>query len=132
MQNDTNKVLERMSEELLSQEEPSVIMEDTPDIPQELPQNTDETMVLPTVTPEGPAFDDPQTIHEPEDTMIYCNFSNGYGRDLLTEEEEEEELEAAPAISKDDKINIGLMLTACGLCLGIIGVLIYWLAAYLR
>ena len=32
---------------------------------------------------------------------------------------------------KEDKLLIGLMITASCLCLGIIGVLIYWLVAYL-
>lgn len=151
MHNDTNDVLERLSEELLAQEElpeeqlqePEFLFpeEDAREVspedavyeeevlpeeeaaPEEDPFFTEETMVLP--TPQIPAFDDPQMIHEPEEPMIFRNFSNGYGRDLPKEEEK------APTMSRSDKIDIGLMIGASGLCLGIIGILIYWLVAYL-
>ena len=117
MQNDPKDTLTQLSEELLAQEE-------LPTFPEEIDESQDETLVLPNIPPQAPAFDDPQTIHEPDEPMVYCNFSNGYGRDLPKQE-------AAPTISKSDKIDIALMLTACGLCLGIIGMLIYWLTAYL-
>ena len=160
MQNDTNEMLERLSEELLAQEEPPIpeetideeavltadtdadvsteepvsdvteeeltFAEELPSYGEDGPLFTDETLILPNVgTAQGPAFDDPQTIHEPEEPMLYRNFSNGYGRDLPKEEKKSD-------ISKSDKIDIGLMIAASGLCLGIIGVLIYWLAAYLK
>ncbi len=32
-----------------------------------------------------------------------------------------------PALGHNDKVLIGLMATACALCLGIIGILVYWL-----
>jgi hypothetical protein len=160
MQSDTNEMLERLSEELLAQEETTIpeetteeeavltadtdadvsaedpvseftdeelnFAEELPSYEENGPLFTDETLILPNVgTDQGPAFDDPQTIHEPEEPMLYRNFSNGYGRDLPKEE-------TKSTISKSDKIDIGLMIASSGLCLGIIGVLIYWLAAYLK
>ena len=156
MQNDTKEALQRMSEELLAQEAPSAPEEITdPEIllyapeeallsaldessaeeenESEFPETpagfTDETLILPDMTAQEPAFDDPQIIHEPDEPMIYWNFSNGYGRDLP--QQQEVEAEEPASISKSDKIDIGLMLAASGLCLGIIAILIYWLAAYL-
>ena len=131
MQNDPKDTLARLSEELLAQEELPAFPEQIdgsqdalPFFPEEIDEPQDEPLVLPNIPPQAPAFDDPQAINEPEEPIIYRNFSNGYGRDLPKKEE-------APTLSKSDKIDIGLMLTACGLCLGIIGVLIYWLTAYL-
>ena len=69
---------------------------------------------------QEPAFDDPQTIHEPEQPLIYRNFSNNYGEKSLEEQKKE----------KSDRIDLGLMIAASALALGIIGVLIYWLIAY--
>ena len=118
MQNDPKDTLARLSDELLAQEE-------LPPFPEQIEETQDETLVLPNIPPQAPAFDDPQSIHEPEEPIIYRNFSNGYGRDLPQKAD-------PPAISKSDKIDIGLMLAASGLCLGISGVLIYWLTAYLE
>ena len=69
-----------------------------------------------------PAFEDPQKIHEPAEPMVYRNFSNDYGKDL---EKKAGETEMAKK-KKNDKLLIGLMITACALCLGIMGILIYW------
>ncbi len=69
-----------------------------------------------------PAFEDPNQIHTPENGMVYHNYANDYGND---------EAELQKLQENDDKVLIGLMLAACGLCLGIIGVLGYWLAVIL-
>ena len=58
--------------------------------------------------------------------MVYCNYSNDYGKDLLQKEAGEE----APK-KETDKVVLGLMIAVCGLCLGIIGILTYWLNAFL-
>ena len=113
MKDDTREELERLEKELLEQE------------PEQEELLDDE--LLRTVFAE-PAFEDMDQIHEPEEPMVYCNFSNGYGRDLEQSEEYEEE---QPEQSKADKVNIGLMIAASVLCLGIIGVMIFWLAKYL-
>lgn len=67
----------------------------------------------------APAFEDPEKINDPDGEMVYNNFANDYGNEDL--------IAAQEAKAKNDKIVIGLMLVACALCLGIIGVLIYWL-----
>ena len=51
--------------------------------------------------------------------------------ELFTEEMITEE-PAAPEKKKEDKFVIVLMFLASGLCLGIIGVLIYWLEVFLK
>ena len=69
-----------------------------------------------------PAFDNPETIHAPEKPMVYHNFANNYGKTEVPKA-------AAPTgISPRDRIQIGVMIALCGLCLGIAGVLGYFLA----
>ena len=46
-------------------------------------------------------------------------------------EQTEENKEEQPEKEKDDKVNIGLMIAVSALCLGIIGVMIFWLIKYL-
>ena len=107
---DTMKELERIQNELLEEEElPSV-----DDI------LSDEKLNALLYEQGVPAFDDPVEIHAPEGGMVYHNYANDYG----SSEPEEDQ-------TKNDKLVIGLMLAACGLCLGIIGVLGYWLAVIL-
>ena len=66
-----------------------------------------------------PAFEDPDQTRAADGDVPYNNFANDYGK-------EEQDAEAAEK-AKNDKVSIGLMLGACGLCLGIIGILIYWI-----
>ena len=117
MRDDTKRELERLERELLAQEE----AEQTED---EL-LNDIKSMLGDDVAPE-PAFDDPQTIHDPKEPLVYCNYSNDYGRDL----QEFADSGDAPE-KKTDKVTLGLLITACCLTAGIIGILIYWLVAYL-
>ena len=65
-----------------------------------------------------PFFEDMDTAVSGEDPEVYRNFSNGYGRDL--------EEESTPKKQKP-RGNLGLMIAVIGLCLGIMGVLLYWL-----
>lgn len=66
-----------------------------------------------------PAFEDPDQTRPAGGDVPYNNFANDYGR---------EELDAAEQVKqKNEKIAIGLMLSASVLCLGIIGILIYWI-----
>ena len=91
--------------------------------------------------PPIPAFEDPDRIVDPKEPLVYCNFSNDYGKGLA-EALKEEEPEPAPAPRprrytesqrmKDDRVIIGLMLAVSILCVGILGVLIYWLETLLR
>ena len=68
----------------------------------------------------GPAFDDPDEMPEMEEEMVYYNFANNYGRADTGRERRGWDWEMR-----------ALTVTACGLCLAIIGVLLYWLEVYL-
>ena len=118
MREDTKRELERLERELLAREE-AVQQEDTllEDIKDILGEENSQV---------EPAFDDPQTIHDPKEPMVYCNYSNDYGRELQAFADTGEEPK-----KKTDKVSLGLMITACVLTAGIIGVLIYWLVALL-
>jgi len=112
MKDETREELERIEKELLAQE------------PQEEDILDDE--LIREVLAE-PAFEDMDEIKDPEEPLVYCNYSNDYGRDL--------EKTAAPDtkenLSKSDKVDIGLMIASSALALGIIFVMIYWLVNYL-
>ena len=109
---ENNKELERIQNELLADEDITLddILADAElnDLLQETPE---------------PAFDDPEKIHDPKDPLVYQNFANDYGA---------QEQEAAAEIrKKDDNILMALMITASALCLGILGLLGYWLGVLL-
>lgn len=112
MKDETREELERIEKELLAQE------------PQEEDILDDE--LIREVLAE-PAFEDMDEIKDPEEPLVYCNYSNDYGRDF--------EKNAAPDtkenLSKSDKVDIGLMIASSALALGIIFVMIYWLVNYL-
>ena len=119
MNQDKQQELERLEKELLDEESNSISDEELiHDIRQFF---LDEELSASSDLPQEPAFDDPQTIHDPDEPLIYRNFSNNYGAEAPEEIKDE----------KNDRVDIGLMITACVLTLGIIGVLIYWLVAYL-
>ena len=113
MKDDTRAELERIEKELLAQEP------DTDDIL--------EDELIREVLAE-PAFEDMDEIKDPDEPLVYCNYSNGYGRDLEQPAESSENKKAA----KDDKVEIGLMIAASALALGIICVMIYWFANFLK
>ena len=117
MRDDTKRELERLERELLEQEEAGQTADELLD---------DIKSMLGDEKSAEPAFDDPQTIHDPKGSMVYCNYSNDYGRDLQEFADSGEVPE-----KKTDKVTLGLLITACGLTAGIIGILIYWLVAYL-
>ena len=68
----------------------------------------------------GPAFDDPDEIADFREELIYNNYANNYGRSRPAEKRR----------GVDGELVV-LMVTVCLLCLGIIGVLLYWLEVYL-
>ena len=74
--------------------------------------------------PEEPAVSD--------ETMVFHNFPSQLDENVIeygeAEPAEDEDLETK---KRDDKILVGLMITASVLCLGILGVLGYWLIAFL-
>lgn len=114
---DTRKELERIQNELLKDETVSL---------EELLQDEELNALL--QEPTEPAFDDPEKIHDPRQPMVYQNYANQYGS---AEKKAQEESRMARRKQKDDKIIVGLMITASALCLGIIGVLAYWLTVFL-
>ena len=123
-------------------EELSQEMEEAPQEPepQEAPSATDETLLVDDAMLDAllaevnsPDFDDPNAMGVSDETMVFHNFSNDYGKDLdgYGEPEPEEEQVDEETKKRNDKIVIGLMIAACALCLGILGLLIYWLVAIL-
>ena len=106
----TNEELERIERELLAEE------------PQDIDKLMKEFLEEPI-----PAFDDPDKTEITDEPVVYCNYSNDYGKEQEPESEADAALEKK---KKDDKIIITLLATAAGLSLGIIGMLIYWLVKY--
>ena len=110
---DKQKELERIQKALLAEEE---------DQPLEDILNDEELNALLNDEP-APAFDDPEEIRDPK-RQGYQNFANNYGNDPKEETEEDRK-------ALNEKVILGLMITASVLCLGIIGVLGYWLGVLL-
>ncbi|MBQ6997438.1 MAG: hypothetical protein IJO72_03360 [Oscillospiraceae bacterium] len=107
---DTNEELKRIEDELLAEE----------------PQDIDKLIKEFLEEPE-PAFDDPDKTEISDEPVVYCNYSNDYGK----EQKKEDEDAALAKKKKDDNIIITLLAVAAGLSVGIIGVLVYWLVKYL-
>lgn len=111
MKDDAREELERIEKELLAQE------------------SRDEDILVDELIREvmaEPAFEDMDEIKDPKEPLVYCNYSNDYGRGL----EEPADNSTKSNLSKADKVDIGLMLAASALALGIIAVMIYWLAKF--
>ena len=137
---DRNEELERIERELLAEEPQDLdklmkaFLEEPLQEPEEVQPAQEEvsapafdggeTIVLPT-TP-APAFDDPDQTVIPNDPVVYCNYSNDYGKELQQEQDEF----ALRKKKRDDNTIITLLSIAAGLSLGIIGVLIYWLVKF--
>lgn len=136
MKDDTREELERIEKELLSAEpvEDTMVihvpLEEVPS-PEEdgkeasLEDFLNDTMVQDILS--QPGFEDAEQVRDAQEPEIFCNFSNGYGRDLEQAEENAPETEQA----KSDRIDIGLMIASSALCLGIIGIMIYWCVRFL-
>ena len=137
MKDDTREELERIEKELLDAEpvEDTMVihmpLEETVALEEELPEEEsledllNDTMVQDILS--RPGFEDAEQVRDAQEPEIFCNFSNGYGRDW--ENTEEESPESAKA--KSDRIDIGLMIASSALCLGIIGIMIYWCVRFL-
>lgn len=119
MKDDTQEALEELEQALLEDEEDLSIEELRALLEDPTQEEAQE------VQPAEPAFDDPNQIHDPDETMIYRNFSNGYGR------EEEPVGQTQAKSGRGDAVDAALMFAASALALGITGVLIYWLVTYL-
>ena len=120
MRDERERELERLEQELLTLEAElqteDELLEDLKGILGEEPDDVE------------PAVEDPHTIHDPKDPMIYRNYSNDYGRETPTPEETPDKKPA----KKSDRLTLSLMITACVLTAGIIGVLMYWLLFLLK
>ncbi len=142
MKDDAQKALEELEQELLSGEDEDLSLDEllhkadelTGQAPAEKDPLEDEELRALLAdepqAPQEPAFDDPEAITDLDETQAYRNFSNGYGQE---EPEATEQIEIPESgTSRSDKIDIGLMLASSALAMGIIGILIYWLAVYLK
>ena len=107
----TNEELQRIEQELLAEE----------------PQNIDKLMKEFLEEPT-PAFEDPDNLEFSNEPVVYCNYSNDYGKDLQNEADEDAALRKK---KKDDNTIVALLAIAACLALGIAGVLAYWLVKYL-
>ena len=120
MRDERERELERLEQELLTLEAElqteDELLEDLRDI---LGEDTDDV---------EPAFDHPHTIHDTGDPRVYRNFSNGYGR----ETPKQPETPVKKTKKRSDRLTLSLMITACVLTAGIIGVLMYWLLFLLK
>jgi hypothetical protein len=131
MKDDTREELERIEKELLSAEPVEDTMVIHMPLEEELPEEEsledllNDTMVQDILS--RPGFEDAEQVRDAQEPEIFCNFSNGYGRDLKQTEEESPE----SAKAKSDRIDIGLMIASSALCLGIIGIMIYWCVRFL-
>ena len=119
---DTQARLQRMEAELLElqQSQDTVVLPPVEETPKEISAESD-TLLSDDLIQQAlsqPAFDDLEQIHEPENPEVYYNYSNDYGK-------------ALPENTKPDKVNLGLMIACCGLCLGLIAIMVYWLIKYL-
>lgn len=83
-----------------------------------------------------PAFEDPDKPDISDQPVVYRNYSNDYGNKrqnhVAYKEDEMAKKRAKRQARKNDKWTIALMAVASVLCLGIIGVLVYWLEAFLK
>lgn len=119
---DRNEELERIERELLAEEPKDLdqLMKEFLEEPVAEEENTIQIPQEPT-----PAFDDPDKTEISDDPVVYCNFSNDYGKDLQADQEK-----ALRKKKKDDNTIITLLAIAAGLSVGIISVLVYWLVKY--
>ena len=110
---DTQKELDRLEQELLA-EEP--VEEETVKTDEELLEEILEELT------------EPADEQIPKEKDAYSNYANDYGEELKAFAESGE---TEPEKKRNDKLLIGLMITASLLCAGIIGILVYWLRVLL-
>lgn len=108
---DTKKALDRLQRELLNEESDRL-----------------DTLLEEFLEEPMPAFEDPDAITIPDRKVAYINYANDYGS-------QPQEAAQAKAVQKkkkkDDRTIVALMVIASLECVGILGVLIYWLKMFL-
>ena len=136
MKDDTREELERIEKELLSADPQSdtLIIQmplEEASAPTQLPEEDaledllEDTLMKDILS--QPDFEDAEQVKDAIEPEVFCNFSNGYGKDL----EQQEYAEPETQKKNSERIDIGLMIAASGLCLGIISVMIYWCVRFL-
>jgi len=114
MDKDTREELERLEKELLA------------DLP-EAEQISEDDLLSELELEE--IFAEHADPAEAPDDAAYSNYSSDYSDEL--QEFADNGGEEPKKHVFGDKLTIGLMLTVCALCVGIIAVLIYWMEAFL-
>ena len=104
-------------------------MEDTQKAFEELERELEDGTLEKLLEDNKPAFEDPEKPDAPIADVEYNNYLNNYGRDEMPKAKSRTEQRKNQIEEKrrKDQILMALMITASVLCLGIIGVMIYWL-----
>lgn len=126
MTDDTKKVLEDLEKRL---QEDDLLL----DLPHSILEEPDDQSVGEVLAQlmEEPAFEDPDQLSVAQgDVEQYQNYSNDYGQEQQYGVDAEQERNMKRK-KREDKIVITLMAIASFLCVGIIGVLIYWMEHFL-
>ena len=139
MTEDTKKILEEIERELLLAQDPmeeDELLADLPEIllEEDKQQQVDAALerILSESNAEGAAFGDPDMTSVPQEPVNVYNYYNDYGREIPEEAEDTKVKKSAAKKKKEDLTLIILMAVASFLCLGIIGVLIYWIETFLK
>ena len=135
MNEDMKRVLEELEQDLLEDDLLS-------DMPQKLTDNQktekageeDIDAILAQILAESdeligenqPAFEDPDKLEITKEPVNYRNYSNQYGNNAPKQKHSARK-QAKEEAESEDKWLIALMGVASALCLGIIGVLVYWM-----
>ena len=80
----------------------------------------EEELLAQQESPSAPAFEYPEDVRSRKDPKVYANYANDYGRELR------HFARSGGKLRRRDPIGVLLNITICLLCLGIIGVMIYW------
>lgn len=135
MKDETQHVLDEFEKELWEDD----LLKDMPKSLLEKQKDDDIDQIMAEILADmnldtEPAFEDPDKLHYSDGPDIYCNYSNDYGNSADEQAEyADEDVEAEIQEKKsEDKWLITLMGVASALCVGIIGVLVYWMEVFLK
>ena len=134
MNEDIKRVLEELEQDLL-EDMPQKLKNNQKVQEQSVPvsspsEEDDIDAILAKILAEGedpvfenqPAFKDPDKLDITEEPVRYYNYSNDYGSRTAARKKSSRKQEKS-----EDKWLIALMGVASVLCLGIIGILVYWM-----
>lgn len=127
---DTEFLAEEFANAMVEEKVPEPIPEPIPEASE--PVIDDELLDQLIAEVESEDFAPEQEPAVSDETMVFHNFPDRLGENVIEygepEPQDDVDLETK---KRDDKILVGLMITASVLCLGILGVLGYWLIAFL-